>query len=73
MVRVLDIISDYCRLRGWQAQRLDGSTPAAARHAAMEHFNAPVRGQGAGGRERVPAGGGRGRQVSRQFIFFRVV
>lgn len=41
MVRVLDIISDYMRLRGFQHQRLDGSTPAAARHQAMEHFNAP--------------------------------
>lgn len=41
MVRVLDIISDYMRLRGFQHQRLDGSTPAAARHQAMEHFNKP--------------------------------
>ncbi|KAL6759847.1 SNF2 family N-terminal domain-containing protein [Haematococcus lacustris] len=41
MVRVLDIISDYMRLRGFQHQRLDGSTPAAARHTAMEHFNSP--------------------------------
>eukprot|EP00891_Asterochloris_glomerata_P009533 jgi/Astpho2/9533/e_gw1.00146.29.1_t len=41
MVRVLDIISDYMRLRGYQHQRLDGSTPAAQRHQAMEHFNAP--------------------------------
>ncbi|KAK9828376.1 hypothetical protein WJX81_001254 [Elliptochloris bilobata] len=41
MVRVLDIISDYMRLRGFQHQRLDGSTPAGARHQAMEHFNAP--------------------------------
>jgi chromodomain-helicase-DNA-binding protein 1 len=41
MVRVLDIISDYCRLRGLRHQRLDGSTPAAARHAAMDAFNAP--------------------------------
>ena len=32
MVRVLDIISDYMRLRGFVHQRLDGSTPAAARH-----------------------------------------
>ena len=32
MVRVLDIISDYMRLRGFQHQRLDGSTPAAQRH-----------------------------------------
>ncbi|KAJ9527500.1 hypothetical protein QJQ45_025767 [Haematococcus lacustris] len=42
MVRVLDIISDYMRLRGFQHQRLDGSTPAAARHTAMEHFNSPA-------------------------------
>jgi hypothetical protein len=42
MVRMLDIISDYLRLRGWAHQRLDGSTPAPARHAAMEHFNKPV-------------------------------
>lgn len=32
MVRVLDIVSDYMRLRGLQHQRLDGSTPAQARH-----------------------------------------
>jgi chromodomain-helicase-DNA-binding protein 1 len=41
MVRVLDIISDYMRLRGYPHQRLDGSTPAAARHQAMEVFNKP--------------------------------
>ena len=41
MVRMLDIVSDYMRLRGFPHQRLDGSTPAAARHAAMEHFNKP--------------------------------
>jgi chromodomain-helicase-DNA-binding protein 1 len=41
MVRMLDIISDYMRLRGYQHQRLDGSTPAQLRHQAMEHFNAP--------------------------------
>ena len=32
MVRALDIISDYMRLRGFQHQRLDGSTPAGVRH-----------------------------------------
>ena len=32
MVRVLDIVSDYMRMRGFQHQRLDGSTPAAQRH-----------------------------------------
>ena len=38
---MLDIVSDYMRLRGFQHQRLDGSTPAAARHQAMEQFNRP--------------------------------
>ena len=38
---MLDIVSDYMRLRGFQHQRLDGSTPAAARHHAMEQFNRP--------------------------------
>ena len=37
MVRVLDIISDYMRLRGFQHQRLDGSTPAGARHQVPHH------------------------------------
>eukprot|EP00879_Flechtneria_rotunda_P012304 GHRR01012851.1.p1 GENE.GHRR01012851.1~~GHRR01012851.1.p1 ORF type:complete len:597 (+),score=210.52 GHRR01012851.1:462-2252(+) len=41
MVRVLDIISDYMRLRGYPHQRLDGSTPAAQRAQAMEAFNRP--------------------------------
>ncbi len=36
MVRVLDIISDYMRLRGFQHQRLDGSTPSAARHQVTQ-------------------------------------
>ena len=29
------------RLRGFQHQRLDGSTSAAARHQSMEQFNRP--------------------------------
>eukprot|EP00898_Chlorokybus_atmophyticus_P008817 jgi/Chlat1/8937/Chrsp94S08325 len=41
MVKMLDILSDYLRLKGWQHQRLDGSTRADLRHQAMEHFNAP--------------------------------
>ena len=40
MVHMLDIISDYMRMRGWQHQRLDGSTPSQQRHQAMEQFNA---------------------------------
>lgn len=67
MVRVLDIISDYLRLRGYPHQRLDGSTPAAARHAAMEAFNRPdspdfafllstrVSGGSAGGLQHLPS------------------
>lgn len=40
MVRVLDIISDYMRLRGLPHQRLDGSTPAAQRHrCAAVHWH----------------------------------
>ncbi|KAJ4756240.1 Chromodomain-helicase-DNA-binding protein 5 [Rhynchospora pubera] len=41
MVRMLDILADYLSLRGFQFQRLDGSTRADLRHQAMEHFNAP--------------------------------
>ncbi|KAF0907372.1 hypothetical protein E2562_015866 [Oryza meyeriana var. granulata] len=41
MVRMLDILSEYLSLRGFQFQRLDGSTRADLRHQAMEHFNAP--------------------------------
>ncbi|KAL5565845.1 hypothetical protein UlMin_029009 [Ulmus minor] len=41
MVRMLDILAEYMLLRGFQFQRLDGSTKAELRHQAMEHFNAP--------------------------------
>ncbi|XP_021751483.1 protein CHROMATIN REMODELING 5-like [Chenopodium quinoa] len=41
MVRMLDILAEYLSLRGFQFQRLDGSTKAESRHQAMEHFNAP--------------------------------
>ncbi|KNA22603.1 hypothetical protein SOVF_030950 [Spinacia oleracea] len=41
MVRLLDILAEYLSLRGFQFQRLDGSTKAELRHQAMEHFNAP--------------------------------
>jgi len=40
MVRMLDILSDYLRMKGWQFQRLDGSTPNERRKSAMDHFNA---------------------------------
>lgn len=41
MVRMLDILAEYMSLRGFQFQRLDGSTKSELRHQAMEHFNAP--------------------------------
>jgi hypothetical protein len=41
MVRMLDILAEYLSLRGFQFQRLDGSTRVDLRHQAMEHFNAP--------------------------------
>ncbi|KAF3777906.1 CHROMATIN REMODELING 5 protein [Nymphaea thermarum] len=41
MVRMLDILAEYLSLRGFQFQRLDGSTRADLRHQAMDHFNAP--------------------------------
>ncbi|KAJ3275010.1 hypothetical protein HDV01_001516 [Terramyces sp. JEL0728] len=41
MVRMLDILTDYMNYRGYQIQRLDGSTSSEARKRSMEHFNAP--------------------------------
>jgi chromodomain-helicase-DNA-binding protein 1 len=41
MVRMLDIMTDYLVLRGYQHQRLDGSTNSEQRKRAMDHFNAP--------------------------------
>ncbi|XP_052187845.1 protein CHROMATIN REMODELING 5 isoform X2 [Diospyros lotus] len=41
MVRMLDILAEYLSHRGFQFQRLDGSTKAEVRQQAMEHFNAP--------------------------------
>jgi chromodomain-helicase-DNA-binding protein 1 len=38
MVRVLDIISDYLRLRGYCHQRLDGSTSPIARQQVRRHL-----------------------------------
>ena len=40
MVRMLDLLSEYLRLRGFQFQRLDGSMSRSARQMAMESFNA---------------------------------
>jgi chromodomain-helicase-DNA-binding protein 1 len=41
MVHMLDILTDYLRLRNYSYQRLDGTVPAADRKVAIDHFNAP--------------------------------
>ncbi|KIJ18949.1 hypothetical protein PAXINDRAFT_166865 [Paxillus involutus ATCC 200175] len=41
MVRMLDILSDYMNLRGYQHQRLDGMVASEARKKSIAHFNAP--------------------------------
>ncbi|MCO5585175.1 hypothetical protein L7F22_039107 [Adiantum nelumboides] len=40
MVRILDILSDYMSLRGYQFQRLDGTIGSETRKKSIEHFNA---------------------------------
>ncbi|KAI0695471.1 SNF2 family N-terminal domain-containing protein [Cytidiella melzeri] len=40
MVRMLDILSDYMSLRGYQHQRLDGMVASEARKKSIAHFNA---------------------------------
>lgn len=41
MVRMLDILQDYCRMRNFPCQRLDGSIANEVRQRAVDHFNAP--------------------------------
>lgn len=41
LVMMLDILSEYVKVRGYSFQRLDGSVPAQARKQAIERFNAP--------------------------------
>ncbi|KAJ8907869.1 hypothetical protein NDN08_007973 [Rhodosorus marinus] len=41
MVRMLDILQDYCRMRGFAWQRLDGSMGNEIRQKSVDHFNAP--------------------------------
>lgn len=41
MVRMLDILQDYCRMRNFPFQRLDGSMHNEARQRAVDHYNAP--------------------------------
>jgi SWI/SNF-related matrix-associated actin-dependent regulator of chromatin subfamily A member 5 len=38
---MLDILEDYCSLRGWRYCRFDGSTPRAQRNHIINQFNAP--------------------------------
>ena len=37
--QMLDILEDYCKLRGWQYCRLDGNTPRAKRNYLINRFN----------------------------------
>ena len=41
MVRMLDILQDYCRMRNFPFQRLDGTCSNEARQRAVDHYNAP--------------------------------
>ena len=36
---ILDLLQDMCDAEGWSSERLDGSTPAAARQAGIDRFN----------------------------------
>lgn len=38
---LLDVIEDYCILRGWKYSRLDGSTERARRNYLLKRFNEP--------------------------------
>lgn len=38
---MLNILEDYCALRGWRHVRFDGSTPRAQRNHIINQFNAP--------------------------------
>eukprot|EP00804_Cyclotella_cryptica_P027266 CCRYP_014371-RB/>CCRYP_014371-RB protein AED:0.04 eAED:0.04 QI:131/1/1/1/1/1/6/716/1063 len=38
---MLDILEDYCSLRGWKYVRFDGGTPRAQRNHIINQFNAP--------------------------------
>ena len=41
MTRMLDILEDYCRFRGHEYCRIDGSTNQDGRDEAMDSYNAP--------------------------------
>ena len=40
--RTLDILEDYCNIRGWEAVRLDGGTNRIQRNININAFNAPM-------------------------------
>ncbi len=41
MVSMLDILQEYCRMRGFPHQRLDGTMHNDIRQRAIDHYNAP--------------------------------
>ncbi|KAF4696411.1 choline dehydrogenase 7, partial [Perkinsus olseni] len=46
MTRMLDIIQDYLRWRGYMSERLDGNSSSTDRQAAIDRFNTPAGGVG---------------------------
>ncbi|KAF6263559.1 hypothetical protein COO60DRAFT_1267478, partial [Scenedesmus sp. NREL 46B-D3] len=41
MTRVLDALEEYCAWRGWEWERLDGTTGGQERADAIARFNSP--------------------------------
>ena len=41
MARMLDMLEDYCWLRGHNYCRLDGNTPHEERQKSIDEYNAP--------------------------------
>jgi SWI/SNF-related matrix-associated actin-dependent regulator of chromatin subfamily A member 5 len=41
MTRILDILEDFCRFKGYKYCRIDGNTPGEDRDRQMDEYNAP--------------------------------
>ena len=67
MVRCLDIIEDFLRLKGYLYERIDGNVRGSLRQEAIDRFSKPSEcgreGGGGGGRE---GGRGGGREGGRE-------
>jgi SNF2 family DNA or RNA helicase len=60
MTKVLNVMEDYLRFRGWSFCRIDGSTNVDERQRQMDVFNAE---------KTSGAGGNRNRADDRNFVF----